>query len=99
MLPTSWRAPFFALAILLSSLLLNAQSSSNPATSNVPTNLLYPGEEKHLHNVRQLTFGGQNAEAYFSIDDKILSFQHQGQGVPCDRALHSRLDRFSAASG
>ena len=29
--------------------------------------LLYSGEEKHLSNVRQLTFGGDNAEAYFSF--------------------------------
>src|SRR6202049_3248052 len=42
-------------------------------------------QEKHLRNVRQLTFGGQNAEAYFSADDKYLIFQHQGEGVPCDQ--------------
>ena len=41
--------------------------------------------EKHLGNVRQLTFGGQNAEAYFSLDDRTLIFQHQGNGVPCDQ--------------
>ena len=29
--------------------------------------------------MRQLTFGGTNAEAYFSADDKYLTFQHQGQ--------------------
>src|SRR5512146_2454290 len=49
-----------------------------------PSSLTFPGE-KHLHNVRQLTFGGQNAEAYFSADDKYLIFQHQGEGVPCDQ--------------
>jgi Tol biopolymer transport system component len=42
-------------------------------------------QEKHLKNVRQLTFGGQNAEAYFSADDRYLIFQHQGEGVPCDQ--------------
>jgi TolB protein len=42
-------------------------------------------EEKHLKNVRQLTFGGQNAEAYFSSDDQYLIFQHQGNAVPCDQ--------------
>jgi TolB protein len=46
--------------------------------------LVYPGE-KHFQNVRQLTFGGQNAEAYFSADDKSLIFQHQGNGVECDQ--------------
>jgi TolB protein len=47
--------------------------------------LLSPGEEKHLKNIKQLTFGGQNAEAYFSADDKHLILQHQGEGVPCDQ--------------
>jgi TolB protein len=42
-------------------------------------------EETHLRNIRQLTFGGQNAEAYFSADDKYLIFQHQGEGVACDQ--------------
>jgi TolB protein len=31
--------------------------------------------ERHLVNVRQLTFGGQNAEAYFSFDGTKLIFQ------------------------
>lgn len=41
--------------------------------------------EKHLGNVRQITFGGQNAEAYFSADDKWLIFQHAGKSVACDQ--------------
>src|SRR5689334_5896096 len=40
--------------------------------------LQFPGE-KHLANIRQLTFGGQSAEAYFSADNKYLTFQHQGR--------------------
>jgi TolB protein len=48
--------------------------------------------EKHLKNVRQLTFGGQNAEAYFSADDKQLIFQHQGDGVPCDQIYTMPVD-------
>lgn len=31
--------------------------------------------ERHLQNIRQLTFGGQNAEAYFSFDGTRLIFQ------------------------
>ncbi|MEP7322015.1 MAG: hypothetical protein ABI761_08845 [Saprospiraceae bacterium] len=34
----------------------------------------YP-EEKHLKNITQLTFGGNNAEAYWSFDGKQLTFQ------------------------
>lgn len=32
-------------------------------------------QEKHLRNLRQLTFGGQNAEAYWSLDGKYLTYQ------------------------
>lgn len=32
-------------------------------------------EERHLRNVRQLTFGGENAEAYFSFDGTRLIYQ------------------------
>ena len=34
----------------------------------------YP-QEKHLKNIRQLTFGGNNAEAYWSFDGTMLTFQ------------------------
>jgi len=43
--------------------------------------------EPHLHNIRQLTFGGDNAEAYFSPDGKKLAFQSnfKGWGHSCDQ--------------
>lgn len=43
--------------------------------------------ESHLKNVRQLTFGGNNAEAYFSYDDQKLVFQSDNPawGVGCDQ--------------
>jgi len=57
-----------------------AQNDKQVAT----TNLALP-EEKHLRNVRQITFGGENAEAYFSKDDKQLIFQsHEGEDT-CDQ--------------
>jgi len=56
------------------------------------SSLTVPGEEKHLRNVRQLTFGGTNAEAYFSPDDKSVIFMHQGDGVPCDQMYTMPID-------
>lgn len=55
--------------------------------------LLYPGEEKHLSNVKQLTFGGDNAEAYFSFDSKQITFQstNKAWGVECDQIYHFNL--------
>jgi len=41
--------------------------------------------EVHLRNLRQLTFGGQNAEAYFSASGKLLIFQRQGHAEQCDQ--------------
>jgi Tol biopolymer transport system component len=35
----------------------------------------FPGEERHLSNLRQLTFGGENAEAYWSNDGTRIVFQ------------------------
>lgn len=44
-------------------------------------------EEVHLANVRQLTWGGDNAEAYWSFDDSKLVFQVKNPewGIECDQ--------------
>jgi Tol biopolymer transport system component len=41
--------------------------------------------EKHLADIRQLTFGGENAEAYFSPDGTKLIFQATIDGRTCDQ--------------
>ncbi|HEU5249984.1 MAG TPA: M20/M25/M40 family metallo-hydrolase, partial [Thermoanaerobaculia bacterium] len=41
--------------------------------------------ERHLQDVRQLTFGGENAEAYFSPDGTKLIFQATVPGAACDQ--------------
>lgn len=44
-------------------------------------------QETHLKNIKKLTFGGDNAEAYFSPDGKNLTLQvtNTAFGVPCDQ--------------
>jgi len=49
-----------------------------------PVGLELPGE-RHLRNVRQLTAGGKNAEAYFSPDGNRLIFQSTREGRGCDQ--------------
>ena len=46
----------------------------------------FPGET-HFANIQQLTFGGDNAEAYFSFDGKYLVFQKSNpkEGIACDQ--------------
>jgi len=41
--------------------------------------------EKHLADLRQLTFGGENAEAYWSPDGKKLIMQSTRDGAACDQ--------------
>jgi len=48
--------------------------------------------EKRLRNLRQLTFEGENAEAYWSPDGSRLVFQHRGEGVPADQIYTIRTD-------
>jgi len=61
-------------------------------------------EEVHLRDLRQLTFGGENAEAYFSADDQWLIFQSTPRGARCDQMflMHpdgSALRRVSNGRG
>lgn len=41
--------------------------------------------EKHFQEIRQLTNGGENAEAYFSPNGKKLIFQSTPRGAQCDQ--------------
>lgn len=61
-------------AILLSASIIQAQT---------PDTL----ETKHLSNIKQLTFAADNAEAYWSFDSKILTFQSNNKawGAECDQ--------------
>jgi TolB protein len=49
-------------------------------------------EEPHLANIKQLTFGGDNAEAYFSRDGKRLIFQSTRDGRTCDQQYVMNID-------
>jgi TolB protein len=48
--------------------------------------------EKHLRNIKQLTFGGTNAEAYFSFDETKLIFQSTREPYHCDQIFTMNLD-------
>ena len=48
--------------------------------------------EVHLRNVRQLTFEGENAEAYFSFDGTRLIFQSTPRSGGCDQIYTMSLD-------
>ena len=57
--------------------------------------IIHYSEEYHFRNVRQLTFGGDNAEAYWSYDGKSLVFQKTKpeEGIACDQIYKAKIPR------
>lgn len=54
--------------------------------------LLHEGEEAYLAAPLQLTFEGQNAEAYFAPGDERLVFQSTPDSLACDQIFTMRVD-------
>jgi len=54
------------------------------STEKAGETLIVPGE-RHFTKLKQLTFGGQNAEAYFNSDDTELIFQTTRGEYECDQ--------------
>ena len=58
-----------------------------------PDTTVHYKQEKHFKNVRQLTFGGDNAEAYFKFDNSGFAFQAKNPDwdAPCDQIYYFPL--------
>ena len=80
MMRNLWTAMFLGLTALLASA---GEGISEPPV--IP-------DEPRLANIRQLTFGGQNAEAYFSHDGEELIFQSTRNELECDAIFRMRAD-------
>lgn len=85
---------------LLLPFLLILSFCTNPKNAKTSTykpeldSLKFP-QETHLRNIRQLTFGGNNAEAYFSSDSKQLIFQSDWDKINpqgCDQIFLMNVD-------
>ncbi len=81
----------FIVVIGLVSFKYNQQQ--NVAQSAVANDTIHFEGERHFANVRQLTFGGDNAEAYFSFDGKYIVFQKTNpkEGIMCDQIWMGKL--------
>jgi Tol biopolymer transport system component len=79
-----------SVSVLLSLLSPFATSQTIPATS--ASMAQSSSEDRHLRNIKQLTFGGQNAEAYFSPDGKQLIFQSTREPYKCDQIFTMNID-------
>src|SRR3954468_12631335 len=71
---------------------LNAPVKNDVVIHPLTDTIHFPGET-HFANVQQLTFGGDNAEAYFSFDGKYIVFQKTNpkQGILCDQIWMGKL--------
>lgn len=54
-------------------------------------------QEKHFASLKQLTWGGDNAEAYWSFDNKSLTFQSNNPawGLSCDQIFTAKIKDFA----
>ena len=86
------------LVTLLSSFESNIEGINYSQTDE--DSVRYP-EEKHLKNMRQLTFGGDNAEAYWSFDSKMITFQSNNPawGLKCDQIFYMPVEGMDLRSG
>ena len=58
----------------------------------MPQTLRPHPKEVHLRNIRQLTFGGDNAEAYWSLDGQKIIFQSTRDQMKCDQIFTMNRD-------
>jgi hypothetical protein len=77
---------FTAIAAFLLSLLSHSTVFAQAAATAKPSELTEV-KEKHLKNRKQLTFGGDNAEAYFNPSGTRVTCQitNPKWNVPCDQ--------------
>lgn len=71
-------------------LFISCSSKKEQTNYNPQADTLKYEQEVHLQNIRQLTFGGDNAEAYWSYDNTKLIFQSNNPewGVDCDQIFY-----------
>lgn len=90
------RQTLLFIPVLLISLIQCTQNGKPQAKSyNPELDTLRYENESHLRNIRQLTYGGNNAEAYFSFDNKKLIFQSDWDEINsqgCDQIYAMNVD-------
>ena len=84
----------FTIAAFISLFIFFSFSSSRKENAALSADSLRYPEEKHFKNLRQLTFGGDNAEAYWSFDSKMISFQSNNKewGLACDQIFYMPIE-------
>ena len=94
---------FYKLIYILPTLLLITVGCGVGGDNYTPASdsLRFSGES-HLRNIKQLTFGGNNAEAYWSFDSKQLVFQSDWEEINsqgCDQIYVMNADGSALNGG
>lgn len=90
---------FFFWVLLIGSGFISCKSSKMNVLQKTLTaaqDTLKYAQEVHLKNMKQLTFGGDNAEAYWSFDNKKVVFQATNKqwGAECDQIYYFDLEKW-----
>src|SRR3954469_3061891 len=85
----SWMIPAVFAAVSIRHSVPQSTPAPAPQATTAPA-------ERHLRNIQQLTFGGENAEAYFSPDGTRLIFQSTRGGAGCDQIYTMKIDGTDA---
>lgn len=85
----------FTAAIIVLTSFKKASHFISQALQPIEDTLHYP-DEKHFKNIQQLTYGGDNAEAYFSFDNKWIIFQRTNpkEGLNCDQIFIGKVPKM-----
>ena len=82
---------YYFFVIIMTLMSCNTNKETEPKDT-----LSYP-QEIHLKNIKQLTYNGDNAEAYFSFNDKKLVFQSNNSdwNVSCDQIFLTDTNNYT----
>lgn len=85
---------FFQLAVLLSVVACAVEQPPTkiPATATPVAATAFSSQDRFFRNLTQLTFDGDNGEAYFSRDGERLIFQSNREDYACDKIWTMRVD-------
>ena len=96
------RTIFYSFSLLMFLSFFSSCSSESSADYNPAADSLRYEGETHLRNIKQLTFGGNNAEAYWNFDNTKLVFQSDWENINeqgCDQIFMMKADGSKLASG
>ena len=69
-----------------------ATTTVSEVAAETPLTPIERADEPHLANIRKLTSGGENAEAYWNIEGTELVFQSTRDDLACDQIFRMNAD-------